>query len=63
MRFYGHFQTGETHSVVSAGAGYFQLPVRIGTNSEIVVLHIELNPLPGKGPGSDDTAASAEKPQ
>ena len=61
--FYGHFQTGETHSVVSAGAGYFQLPVRIGTNSEIVVLHIALNPLPGKGPGSDDTAASDEKLQ
>lgn len=40
--FYGHFQTGETHSVVSSGTGYFQLPVRLGTNSEVVVLHIKL---------------------
>lgn len=38
--FYGHTQTGSTHSVVSSGAGYFQLPVRIGTNSEVVALHI-----------------------
>lgn len=38
--FYGHFQTGSSHSIVSSGAGYFQLPVRIGTNSEVVVIHI-----------------------
>lgn len=40
--FYGHFQTGKTHSVVTSGAGYFQLPIRIGTNSEIVVMHLDL---------------------
>lgn len=39
--FYGHTTTGHTHSVVSAGAGYFQLPMRIGTNSEIVVIYVE----------------------
>ena len=40
--FYGHYQTGRTHSVVSAGAGYFQLPVRLGTDSEIVALQVVL---------------------
>ena len=45
--FYGHFQTGETHSVVSSGTGYFQLPVRLGTNSEVVVLHIKLHGIGG----------------
>ena len=40
--FYGHFQTGKIHSVVTSGAGYFQLPIRIGTNSEIVVMHLNL---------------------
>ena len=39
--FYGHTVTGRTHSIVSSGAGYFQLPMRIGTNSEIVVIHVE----------------------
>ena len=39
--FYGHTITGHTHSIVSAGAGYFQLPMRIGTNSELVVIHVE----------------------
>ena len=40
--FYGHCKTGHTHSIVSAGAGYFQLPVRFGTNSEVAVIHVEL---------------------
>lgn len=40
--FYGHFQTGDSHSIVSSGAGYFQLPVRLGTNSEVVVMHLSL---------------------
>lgn len=40
--FYGHFQTGNSHSIVSSGAGYFQLPIRIGTNSEVVVMRINL---------------------
>lgn len=44
--FYGHFRTGRTHSVVSSGAGFFQLPVRLGTDSEIVVLRVTL---PGGG--------------
>lgn len=38
--FYGYFREGKTQSVVSSGAGYFQMPMRIGSNSEIVVLHV-----------------------
>lgn len=38
--FYGHCQTGGCHSIVSSGAGYFQLPVRIGTDSEVVAIHL-----------------------
>lgn len=37
---YGHYKTLETHSVVSSGVGYFELPMRLGTNSEIVVLNM-----------------------
>ena len=35
--FYGCDTSGKTHSVISAGTGFFELPIRIGTNSEIVV--------------------------
>lgn len=38
--FYGHEQFGKTHAIISSGAGYFQLPVRIGTSNEIVDIHI-----------------------
>lgn len=38
--FYGYFREGKTQSVVSSGAGYFQMPMRIGSNSEIVILHV-----------------------
>lgn len=53
--FYGHTTTGHTHSVVSAGAGYFQLPMRIGTNSEIVVIHAEFQG------GEDQTDSDPQK--
>ena len=36
--FYGQDSFGKTHSVISAGTGFFGLPIRIGTDSEIVVL-------------------------
>lgn len=39
--FYGHAQHGKTHSIISAGAGYFQLPVRIGTDNEIVEIRLK----------------------
>lgn len=38
--YYGHFQMENTQSVVSSGVGYFQMPMRVGSNSEIVVLHL-----------------------
>ena len=38
--FYGYSKTNKTHSIVSSGAGYFQMPIRIGTNSEIVQIDI-----------------------
>ena len=39
--FYGYGREGNTQSVVSSGAGYFQMPMRIGSNSEIVVLNLK----------------------
>ena len=38
--FYGHEQFGKTYAIISSGAGFFQLPVRIGTSNEIVDIHI-----------------------
>lgn len=38
--FYGYSKTNDTHSIVSSGVGYFQMPIRLGTNSEIVQIHI-----------------------
>ena len=38
--FYGHEQFGKMHAIISSGAGFFQLPVRIGTSNEIVDIHI-----------------------
>ena len=38
--FYGHEQFGKTHAIISSGAGFFQLPVRIGTSNAIVDLHL-----------------------
>lgn len=34
--FYGHERFGATHAVITSGAGFFQLPVRLGTSSEVV---------------------------
>lgn len=39
--FYGYDIAGRTHSVISAGTGFFELPIRIGTDSEIVVIDTE----------------------
>ena len=38
--FYGYKLFGKTHSIISAGTGFFRLPIRIGTDSEIVVVDI-----------------------
>ena len=42
QRFYGHHQVGRTHTVVTSGAGFFNLPVRLGTSNEIVLLDLTL---------------------
>lgn len=39
-RFYGHHKVANTHTVVTSGAGFFNLPVRVGTDNEIVKLVI-----------------------
>ena len=39
-RFWGHWNIEETHVVTSAGAGYFQMPLRINTKNEIVSLEL-----------------------
>lgn len=38
--FYGYAKREETQSIVSAGTGYFQMPMRIGSDSEIVLIEI-----------------------
>lgn len=38
--FYGYEQFGKTQAIISSGAGYFQLPVRIGTDNEIVDIRL-----------------------
>ena len=35
-RFYGHHMEGTTHTVISSGAGVFNLPTRLGSCNEIV---------------------------
>lgn len=44
--FYGQEQFGRTHAVISSGAGFFQLPVRIGTSNEVVDIHLLLTQEP-----------------
>lgn len=39
--FYGRESFGRTETVISSGAGFFQLPVRIGTDSEVVEIRLE----------------------
>lgn len=39
-RFWGHHQLGKTHVIVSAGCSVFQLPVRIGTDNEVVSIDL-----------------------
>ena len=36
--FYGCNRAGKTQSIISAGTGFFQLPIRLGTDSEVVVI-------------------------
>ena len=42
QRFYGHHIIGKTHTVVTSGAGFFNLPARLGTSNEVVALILEI---------------------
>lgn len=39
-RFWGQHQFGQTHAIVSAGCGVFQLPIRLGTDNEVVSIDL-----------------------
>lgn len=41
-RFYGHHDYGQAHGVITSGVGFFELPVRIGTDNEIVRIHLQI---------------------
>jgi len=40
--FYGHHITGKTHSIITSGVGFFELPMRLGTSNEIVDIHLQV---------------------
>lgn len=40
--FYGHEFFGKTHAVITSGAGFFQLPVRVGTSNEIADIQLQI---------------------
>ena len=42
QRFYGQHKVGNTHTVITSGAGFFNLPVRLGTSNKIAELIIML---------------------
>lgn len=44
---WGHLQKGSLHSIVSSGYGFWGPPIRIGSRSEIVSIHVRFSNLPG----------------
>ena len=40
--FYGHNITEKTHSIITSGVGFFELPIRVGTNNEIADIHLQV---------------------
>jgi predicted MPP superfamily phosphohydrolase len=50
---YGYYRKGDTHYFISSGVGSAGPPYRIGTHSEIVVLHLRFNPAE-KNPDSSE---------
>lgn len=42
---YGYRKTGNTHQYVSSGIGLWAAPIRLGTQSEIVKIHLRSTPL------------------
>lgn len=41
---YGYLRKGTMQSIVSSGYGFWGLPIRIGTRSEIVIINVTFNP-------------------
>ena len=41
---WGYLQKGQLHSIVSSGFGFWGSPMRIGTRSEIVQIHVKFQP-------------------
>ena len=39
-RFWGHHQLGKTHVIVSAGCSVFQLPIRVGSDNEVMSIDL-----------------------
>ena len=40
--FYGYHKHGKTHSIITSGVGFFELPVRLGSSNEIADIKISL---------------------
>ena len=40
--FYGYHKHGKTHSIITSGVGFFELPVRLGSSNEIVDIRIKI---------------------
>ena len=55
--FYGAGVHGHTRYIISAGTGFFSLPVRIGTDSEVVLIQLESGPAPRSACGGADSHA------
>ncbi len=40
--FYGHSITDKTHSIITSGVGFFELPLRVGTSNEIALIELKI---------------------
>jgi uncharacterized protein len=56
---WGYLRKGQLHSIVSSGFGFWGSPLRIGTRSEIVQIHVKFKDSGASSAKASDTAASA----
>jgi len=40
--FYGYHKNGKTHTIITSGVGFFELPVRLGSSNEIADIRIKI---------------------
>lgn len=40
--FYGYYKHGKTHSIITSGVGFFELPMRLGSSNEIADIKITI---------------------